>query len=152
MRTPVLVTSIVIAGSLLSGCSKPAYVAAPVEVPVSVMIQCAGDSVVAKIKPLSVNIYEDGIRNEIAKWVLDPASTVTEIEIDKKKNGKWPYGGTLPYKVRKNEPGKGDGVLKDASGKYDYSITASCVANGAPRQIVIDPDMIIIRGDRPAPE
>ena len=147
MRSSAVVTSLVVAALSLVGCKKE-FTAASKSIPVNVSVRCVGDSVFASIRPYSINVYDD----EIVEWVLDSAATVGEIEINEKQSGKWPFGGNLPYKAKKNEPGKGKDVLKSAKGQYEYVIETACTMNGEPKKILIDPDMIIIRGTRPAAE
>ena len=114
-------------------------------VPVTIFITCYPDSVVARIRPSVIQVTAPAL----VAWVLDPASTVSEFSIDKKKNSnkKWPYGGTLPYKGTKDEAAKGDRIYHEPPGtyKYGYSITALCTpADGPIKEITIDPDIIII--------
>lgn len=115
------------------------------EFPIKISISCTAEAVAATISPFHAKYYFP----RLAVWTLDDASmTVSEFSIDKKPKGEWPYGGDLPYRGKRGEPAKGRGIAKNAEGKYQYSVSAICTPPGdTARLIVIDPDMIIIRGN-----
>ncbi len=148
MRLSAVAGCVVFAGLISAGCNRGKFVAAATDDPktVSISITCSADGVVATVTP---SVVEVNFPN-LVSWEVTSTSTVSDFSIDKKKDAskKWPYGGSLPYKAKKGEKAKSDGtVWHDADGRYGYSISANCTpADGPIKNIVIDPDMIIIRG------
>lgn len=141
MRRPAPIACVAV--SLMTGaCAKPVLEPGAV-VPVSVSLTCADTGMQASISPYIVQIPE----GDQVEWKLTDNSTVSEIEIDKKKDGSWPYDGDLPYKGSKERAAKAGRMKSGLVGrKFGYTISGTCTSSGGEeRRIVIDPDMIIIR-------
>lgn len=123
-------------------CSKP-VIEPRATIPVNVSITCTGTGMQASIDPYVVSVPE----GDQVEWILAAASTVAEIEIDKKRYMGWPYDGSLPIRGGKDNPPKAGRMKEGQVGRtFGYNISATCTSgDGQSRKIVIDPDMIIIR-------
>lgn len=143
MRRSAIAACTVFAGLISAGC-VPKLVATRDAVPVTIEIKCEGESFLWSIDYVSKQIEFP----DIIEWKLATTSTPNASFSINKKSGKgWPFGGDLPYEGKKDKPAKGDGVKDNAKGRYEYTITAICTpSSGATKTVVIDPDMIIIRG------
>lgn len=144
MRVMAIVFPVAVAATGIAALAAPEPVQTSTVVPVNVTITCTGDGVQFAISPYRVRLkVDDGV-----DWVLVNSPDVTEFSIDKKGPGKpWPYTDSPPYRGGKANPAKGRGMDPKADGTYPYTIAATCSpADGSQRYIVIDPDMIVVRG------
>jgi hypothetical protein len=138
----VLPVAVLAIGSAAMVRSEP--VQASTVVPVNVTITCTGDGVQFSISPYRVrlNVGDD------VDWRLVNSPNVTEFSIDRKA-GKpaWPFTDSPPYRGGKDNPAKARRMDPKADGTYPYNIAATCSpADGSQRYVVIDPDMIVVRG------
>lgn len=113
---------------------------------VHVRVDClAGGGVSFSLTPWTIEMRAGDSIN----WNLDSGANVTEMEvITKRPGGAWPFRRKPPYKVTKDRP-MGAQALDDAhSGRrYQYAVSAICVRGASEvDSVVIDPDIIIIRG------
>ena len=147
MHRSIVAASVVIVAISAVGCkAKPQFLPTVVTEKINVKVTCDASSFTARIDPYSIELRNSQAQTRDAEWVLDNSSSVDSISINEKRQNHWPFGGNLPIKAKKNSPGKGNGVLSQPPGKYkyEYTVTAFCTFNNEPKQIVIDPDMIII--------
>lgn len=122
-------------------------------VTVNVKITCEGEAVDASIDPYVVTLQQ----GDEVRWVLTDSPHVTKLVIDRKPGKKkWPYDDGPPYEASAKNPASAKRMKEhDRSRKYLYNLVATCARPGAtPREIIIDPDMIIRRpgaADMPDP-
>lgn len=142
MRSPALTACVAIVSLITGACTRPLLEPGAV-IPVTVSLTCADAGMQASISPYVVQVPE----GDQVEWKIAESSTVSEIEIDKKQNGSWPYDGALPYRGGRENPPKAGRMKGGLVGrKFGYTISGTCTsAGGEARRIVIDPDMIIIR-------
>jgi hypothetical protein len=111
--------------------------------PVDVKITCTGDGVQFSISPYRVRLNV----GDAVDWRLVDSPNVTEFSIDRKVGKPWPFTESPPYRGGRGNPAKGRGMDPKADGTYPYNIAATCSpTDGSQRYIVIDPDMIVVRG------
>ena len=85
---------------------------------------------------------------EDVDWELDDASTATEMTIEPKHPGHWPYANDEHFKGGKGKGHKakanGSKMFKTAKGAYPYNISLSCPdGKGGSTTVTIDPSIII---------
>ena len=138
----VLPVAVLAIGSAAMVRSEPAQAATVV--PVNVTITCTGDGVQFSISPYRVRL---NVGDEV-DWRLVNSPNVTEFSIDRKGPGKpWPFTDSPPYRGGRANPAKGRNMDPKADGTYPYNIAATCSpSDGSQRYVVIDPDMIVVRG------
>ncbi len=108
-------------------------------VTVTIVFQCDGTR---SVSPWQAHLDQ----GDDIEWVLDPASDVTEFEIQKKRLiGGWPFRSEHPALGRKGENARGREMREYQQGKkYSYDIVAQCPGpGGSTRREIIDPDIII---------
>lgn len=108
-------------------------------VTVTIVFQCDGTR---SVSPWQAHLEQ----GDDIEWVLDPASDVTEFEIQKKRLiGGWPFRSEHPALGRRGENARGREMRENQQGKkYSYDIVAQCPgAGGSTRREIIDPDIII---------
>ena len=116
-------------------------------VEVNVRIDClAGRGVSFSLIPWAINVYP----GDSIDWKLDPAANVDSVEIIDVKAKGWPFKKKPPYKATKTKPvGARDLDVQQKGSKYHYAVKAICIRSTVPLvadTVVIDPDIIIIRG------
>lgn len=113
---------------------------------VYVRVDClANRGVSFTLAPWTIEVREA----DSLSWTLSDNSSVSEMDIiEKKDNKKWPFKKKPPYKVEKNKPNGARGLdPNENQDKYSYAVRAVCPrADGEADTLIIDPDMIIIRG------
>lgn len=114
---------------------------------VNVRIDClAGRGVSFSLLPWAITVQP----GDSVAWRLDPGSNVDSMDVVEARNGKWPFKRKPPYRSTKARAGGGQSLDPDEKGnKYHYAVRAVCVRSAVPAvadTILIDPDMIIIRG------
>lgn len=145
MRRLITVVTISTAALMTGACTKPALTPRAAY-PVEVTVMCRGDGMQASISPYIAKIPE----GDVIEWKLTDSSSVASIDIAKKKKyGAWPYEDGPPYNGTKERPAKA-GPMKSGQvdKKFGYTISGTCTTGGETRKIIIDPDMIIIRGSQ----
>jgi hypothetical protein len=144
MRGKAIVVGASVAAITMIACVKPRIINTTTVVPVDVTITCTGEGIQAFITPYTARLQPgDGI-----DWRLVASPNVQEISIDRKPGRDWPYASSPPYRGQSGNPAKGRNMKSTARGTYPYSISGICQPpGGSPRSVIIDPDMIIIRGE-----
>jgi hypothetical protein len=136
----------VVASTRLAASDPPPVRRAAQTIDVAVRVDClAGRGVSFSLIPWSVTVSQGDSIN----WILDPQSNVDSMEVVGTKGKGWPFTRKPPYKVAKNKPnGAKDHDLREKPGKYKYAVQAVCVRvpSMAADTVLIDPDMIIVRG------
>ena len=143
MRVMAIVFPIAVAAIGIAAGAMPKAVQTSTVVPVNVTITCTGDGVQFSISPYRVRLnVGDGV-----DWRLVNSPNVTEFSIDRKAGKAWPYTDSPPYRGGRGNPAKGRNMDPKADGTYPYNVAATCSpSDGSQRYIVIDPDMIVVRG------
>lgn len=116
-------------------------------VDVYVRIDClAGRGVSFSLMPWAITVQP----GDSVAWRLDPGSNVDSMDVVEGKDKKWPFKRKPPYKSTKAKAGGGQSLdANEKGGKYHYAVRAVCIRSAVPAvadTILIDPDMIIIRG------
>lgn len=116
-------------------------------VDVNVRIDClAGRGVSFSLMPWAITVQP----GDSVAWRLDPGSNVDSMDVVEGKDKTWPFKRKPPYKTTKAKAGGGQSLdPNEKGGKYQYAVRAVCVRSTVPAvadTILIDPDMIIIRG------
>ena len=148
MRASFLLLGGVVAvvGSTALYASDPPAPPAAQTVTVNVRIDClAGNGVSFSLLPWSITVAP----GDSVNWMLDPGSNVDSMEVQEVKGKGWPFKKKTPYKARKGGRGVGARELdsNEKAGKYKYNVQAICIrAPGSADTVLIDPDMIIVRG------
>lgn len=114
---------------------------------VHVRIDClAGRGVSFSLLPWAITLQP----GDSVAWRLDAGSNVDSMDVIEAKDKKWPFKRKPPYKSTKAKAGGGQELdPNEKGGKYHYAVRAVCVRSAVPAvadTILIDPDMIIIRG------
>ena len=118
-------------------------------VEVSVRVDClAGRGVAFSLTPWAARMNP----GDSLSWVLDPQSNAESMEIQLVKgNNAWPFARKPPYRTTKGRPVGARGLDNNQRGsRYKYAVQAICVRSTAPYDtdtVLVDPDIIIIRGD-----
>ena len=148
MRASVLLLGGVVAvvGSTALYASDPPAPPAAQTVAVNVRIDClAGGGVSFSLVPWSIKLAP----GDSVNWMLEPASNVDSMEVQEVKGKGWPFKKKTPYKTKKGGSGVGARDLEATAkaGKYKYNVQAVCIRSpGLADTVLIDPDMIIVRG------
>ena len=116
-------------------------------VEVNMRIDClAGRGVSFSLIPWAITVYP----GDSIGWKLDPAANVDSVDVIDVKGKGWPFKKKPPYKSTKTKPAGARELDSEQKGnKYHYAVRAVCVRSTNPAvadTVVIDPDMIIIRG------
>lgn len=116
-------------------------------VEVSVRVDClAGRGVSFSLTPWSITLQP----GDSVNWKLDSQANVDSMEVLETKGKGWPFKRKPPYKSRRARAAGAQGLDPiQKAGKYKYSVQAICVRSTNPAvsdTVLIDPDMIIIRG------
>ena len=87
-------------------------------------------------------------QGEDLDWDLDDASTATDMTIEPKHAGHWPWAKDEHFKGGKGHAHRakanGKNMNKDAKGTYPYNIELTCPdGKGGTTQVTIDPSIII---------
>jgi hypothetical protein len=81
-------------------------------------------------------------------WDLDDASSATDLSVQPKHNGHWPWANDEHFKGGKGKShaakANGKNMNKDAKGQYPYNIALTCPdGHGGTTTVTIDPSIII---------
>jgi hypothetical protein len=146
MRARVLLLggAVVLGASTVVGISGAATQRPAQTVTVNVRVDClAGRGVAFSLIPWAATLYP----GDSIDWALDQTSTVDSMEIVDLKGRGWPFKKKPPYKAKR---GKGIGArdldAAQKAGKYNYGVLAYCNRGAETDTVLIDPDMIIVRG------
>lgn len=117
-------------------------------VQVSVRVDClAGRGVSFSLTPWVATVQP----GDSISWMLDEQSNAETLEVVQiRGNSNWPFARKLPYRTRKGQA-VGARALDPAQrgGRYKYAVQAICTRTANPYTadtVLIDPDIIIIRG------
>lgn len=137
--------AVVASARLAASDSKPVRQASQT-VEVKVRVDClAARGVSFSLVPWSITVNA----GDSISWLLDPQSNVDSMDVVETKGKGWPFKKKPPYKVSKAKSnGAKDQDLNAKPGKYKYAVQAICVRvpSMAADTVLIDPDMIIVRG------
>jgi hypothetical protein len=108
-------------------------------------VRCNGQSVWFNVDPWSATLNQ----NDEVEWVLNDSAGSSEITINPKRPGMWPFAdshnrGGRGGQVRANRP-RARGMKPDQRGKrFSYAIQLVCERAGSgPDTVIIDPQIII---------
>jgi hypothetical protein len=84
-------------------------------------------------------------------WELDDASSATDITVQPKQAGHWPWGHDQGWHGQRGHGHRahaaGNGMNRNAAGTYPYSIELSCPdGHGGSTSVEIDPTIIVHGG------
>jgi hypothetical protein len=96
------------------------------------------------VTPEDVTVAQD----EDVSWELDDASTATDLTVQPKHNGHWPWANDEHFKGGKGHGhganANGKHMNKNAAGTYPYNIALTCPdGHGGTTTVTIDPSIII---------
>jgi hypothetical protein len=112
---------------------------------VDVRVDClAGRGVSFSLMPWSITMRAGDSIN----WRLDEGANVSEMQVIAKAGGPWPFRRRPPFRSTKAQPAGAGSLDPGQTGRrYQYAVSALCVRNATTTDtVIIDPDMIIIRG------
>lgn len=112
---------------------------------VDVRIDClAGRGVSFSLTPWAI-VMNAG---DSLTWSLDSGANVSEMQVIAKQGRPWPFRDKPPYKSTKAKPAGARALDPGQSGRrYQYAVSAICTRDSATADtVIIDPDIIIIRG------
>ncbi|MDO8501191.1 MAG: hypothetical protein Q7S20_05070 [Gemmatimonadaceae bacterium] len=144
MRPITVVACITIAALAAAACNKDLARDTNTNLLVDVSITCTGDGVQFSLSPWRASLREG---DEIT-WNLASDPAISSITINKKQSA-WPFMTQPPYSGGHDKQPHAKGMKANQGGKppFKYSVTGICTrAGGIADTVVIDPDMIIIKG------
>ena len=112
---------------------------------VDVRVDClAGRGVSFSLTPWSVVMRAGDSIN----WRLDNGANVSEMQVIAKTGRPWPFRRRPPYRSTKARPAGAQALDPAQTGRrFQYAVSALCVRDDTTTDtVIIDPDMIIIRG------
>ena len=112
---------------------------------VDVRIDClAGRGVSFSLSPWAI-VMNAG---DSLTWSLDQGANVSEMQVIAKQGKPWPFRARPPYKSTKGKPAGARGLEPGQTGRrYQYAVSAICTRDSVTADtVIIDPDIIIIRG------
>ena len=115
---------------------------------VVVHAECAGGKLGAhSVDPDTVAVDQ----GSDVDWELDESSTATDLTVQPKQLGHWPYGNNAHFRGGHGHAHRahagGNSMNQHAAGTYPYSIQLSCPdGHGGSTSVEIDPTIIVHGG------